>query len=176
MERTRHSPIAGFTLLELLVALTVLLAVIGAGFNIFNGILKANNKATVTNEVRQNGQLAMAIVERVVRNATDVVRFVAPYRIVVLNGNQVVDIACDPTSNPIRNGVIYVNYTKITNDDRISGVHLADCGFEVDKSVWPPIVKVSFTFEQSKFAPNRKDFTARVTLNGTFSLRNVVVR
>ncbi len=59
----------GFTLFEILVAtsLMILIGLIGSG--ILFGVLKGANKVEITNKIKQNGNFALDLMERKIRNA-----------------------------------------------------------------------------------------------------------
>ncbi len=63
----------GFTLIETLVVIFLIGIVLVAGGNIFFGIMKGASKAEVEREVKQNGDYALAIMERMIRNSRGVV-------------------------------------------------------------------------------------------------------
>lgn len=63
----------GFTLVEILVVITVL-AVTGTFiFNIFASILRGNNKTQIIASIKQNGQAALEIMDKTIRGADNVV-------------------------------------------------------------------------------------------------------
>ena len=60
---------AGFTLIETLMVVFLMGIVLVAGGNIFFGIMKGASKAEVQREIKQNGEYALAIMERMIRNS-----------------------------------------------------------------------------------------------------------
>ena len=62
----------GFTLLEVLTVVFILGILVVAGGNLFFSILKGASKAEVTKEVKQNGDYAVAVMERMIRGAQDI--------------------------------------------------------------------------------------------------------
>jgi len=62
----------GFTLIELLVVTAIILVIIGAVSNSFFSSLRGSTKTTVMNEAKQNGDYALSVMERMIRNAVDV--------------------------------------------------------------------------------------------------------
>lgn len=68
----------GFTLIEILVV-TVILAVLGFMVtNIFFTTMRGTSKADVLREVKQNGNYALSIMERMIRNATSITTCSSP--------------------------------------------------------------------------------------------------
>lgn len=62
----------GFTLVELIIVAGIMLIIGLVSANLFFSILKGSLKATVIKEVKQNGDYALAILERGIRNAIDI--------------------------------------------------------------------------------------------------------
>lgn len=63
---------AGFTLLELLVSMSIL-AIVGILLTqVFVTVIRTNTKNEVTKEVKQNGYLAFSVMTRMLQNALDV--------------------------------------------------------------------------------------------------------
>jgi prepilin-type N-terminal cleavage/methylation domain-containing protein len=65
----------GFSLIEILVVVGIISVIGGITSTIFIQIIKANNKGNVITEVKQNGDLALNKIERIVRNAEEVSAF-----------------------------------------------------------------------------------------------------
>lgn len=62
----------GFTLFEILVVITVMITIGLVGSDILLNVIKGANKVEITNKVKQNGSLAMDVMERKIRNALSV--------------------------------------------------------------------------------------------------------
>ncbi len=62
----------GFTLIEILMVVFLLGIIVVIGSNLFFSILKGASKAEITKEVKQNGDYALAVMERHLRNASSV--------------------------------------------------------------------------------------------------------
>lgn len=62
----------GFTLIELLITIAILGIIGGVGSAIFFTSLKTTSKAEIAKEVKQNGDYALTIMERMIRNAKSV--------------------------------------------------------------------------------------------------------
>jgi len=73
---------AGFTLIETLMVVFLMGIVLVAGGNIFFGIMKGASKAEVEREVKQNGEYALAIMERMIRNSREVLKCDTGYLII----------------------------------------------------------------------------------------------
>jgi prepilin-type N-terminal cleavage/methylation domain-containing protein len=171
---------SGFTLIELLVAVVVL-AILGVvGTDLFSSVMKGANKANVITEVKQNGQLAMEIIERNIRQATKAetpntptLILTTPSGIVTFEFLTECKLPCTPASN----GQITMNTNPITSTDTKTGVSVELASFVINE---PPVsnpsapktVTVTLRLQQGVSAPTRKDFRADVTLTTTVSLRS----
>jgi prepilin-type N-terminal cleavage/methylation domain-containing protein len=63
---------AGFTLIETLIVVFLIGIVLVAGGNMFFGIMKGASKVEVEREIKQNGEYALAIMERMIKNSRSV--------------------------------------------------------------------------------------------------------
>lgn len=64
---------SGFTLIEVLMMIFVMGIVVVMGSNLFFSIMKGASKAEIQKEVKQNGDYAMSIMEKMIRNAQEIV-------------------------------------------------------------------------------------------------------
>jgi len=62
----------GFTLIETLIVIFLMGIVLVAGGNMFFGIMKSASKVEVEREIKQNGEYALAIMERMIKNSREV--------------------------------------------------------------------------------------------------------
>jgi len=62
----------GFTLIETLLVVFVLGIVLVIGGGLFFNIMKASTKVEVEKEVKQNGEYTLAIMERIIRNSSNI--------------------------------------------------------------------------------------------------------
>lgn len=61
-----------FTLIEILVVSAIMLIIVGAISSLFFSSLRGANKTTIINEAKQNGDYALSVLERSVRNARSI--------------------------------------------------------------------------------------------------------
>lgn len=73
--KTNIIKIKGFTLVELLVVIALLAIVLAMAGGSFSSILKGSAKAAVINNLKQNGNFAVGVIERLVRNSKEVQDF-----------------------------------------------------------------------------------------------------
>ena len=143
--------------------------VIVVGGNLFFSILKGASKTELTKEVKQNGDYAMAVMERMIKGATALDCTGAPSAITITS----------PDSLPtIFRCLAGVGVTKIaSNSGALTGDNVslgASCpgslSFICYEDVSPPKVKVSFTLYQ-KGSSTRPEEQAQVPFQTTVSLR-----
>jgi prepilin-type N-terminal cleavage/methylation domain-containing protein len=190
----------GFTLIEFLVVLGILVVTVGSTLLFLTSVLRGSNKATVETEVKQNGQTVLNQLEKQIRNAIDAqdkddFSALGPNTIKLFRQDDIpLYVKCLPYTNPPNavNGSIGIvasasttppldsAYISLTNRlDRIAGVDIdcgtPPCGLTVISSSTgvysPPIVSVCFVASQGKDAPSRQDFQANIKFQSTISLR-----
>lgn len=174
----------GFTLVELLVVIGIMAVVGGVGSDLFISILKGANKANVINEVKQNGNYALDVMERNIRNAKEAqlggsptflyndflilkdindnyvqFRFVLPTP-ALTNGK--ITIATDDTLRS--DNTLDPAFEKdMTNTDLVGGISVTSGTFEIvyptPPANNPPYVRINFRAAQGEGAPSRKDYT-----------------
>ncbi|MFZ5366307.1 MAG: PilW family protein [Patescibacteria group bacterium] len=158
----------GFTLVEILVVVFLLGIIVIVGSNLFFSILKGASKAEIEKEVKQNGDYAMNVMERMVRNAQEILQ----------NSD---GQTCESSMNKI----------KIKNPDggetefAFTGTRIASSGayltsentalfsgaFSCDQTRTPPVVTISFTLSQAG-TKERPEEKAQASFSTTVSLRS----
>lgn len=157
---------SGFTLIEMLVAIGLLgiLAVIGS--QMFFSILKNTAKTQVTIEVKQNGNRALSVMSRMIRNARSIELDSCT------TGSSITIV------NPDRESTTFsCTGTRIASES--AGVHPAmyltsekvavkSCDITCDLVAEPNFVTISFTLQATG---TRIEEVAEVDFNTTVSLR-----
>lgn len=171
----------GFTLIELLVvsALIGFLAVMSS--TILSSILRSQNKTTIINEVRQNGNIVIDKFERDVKQAKEISPIGSGTNVTLtLYDGTPVTWDCSGsnfTRDPDGSGLLAP--VSVTNSDLINGVQVNhtvanDCDFTVTGSSGggtPQLVQLIFTLEQGASAPSRAEFEASVEFEVTVGTR-----
>lgn len=171
----------GFTLIEVLMVVFLLGIVVVIGSNLFFSILKGASKAEITKEVKQNGDYAMNVMERMMRNAQEIVQ----------NSDGQI---CTPTMNKIKitnpdgnrtefKCILQDEVTKIASSSasgtgNLTGKNVtlgtscsaASLSFSCDSSKNPPVVNISFDLSQ-KGTGLRPEEKAQIHFQTTVGLR-----
>lgn len=184
---------SGFTLVELLVGMTIL-GLISAGTLLFlSTMFRGSNQANIVSSIKQNGQVVLDSIDRQIRNAAEVAVISPPAGSsnairLSATGGSFIYLACFNTvvSGTPANGWIGLvtsnsatapaTYIPLTNRDAVSGVDV-DCskpaftviGSPSDSA--PQVVQVHFTLNQGVSAPSRVDFKANLDFRTLISLR-----
>lgn len=174
----------GFTLVELLVVIGIMAVVGGVGSDLFVSILKGANKANVINEVKQNGNHALDVMERNIRNAKEANlggsgAFLQDDVLVLkdINDTYVQFHFIMPTP-AITNGKITIatgdtllansmldpaSEKNMTNTDPVGGISILSGTFEIvyptPPASNPSYVRINFRAAQGEGAPSRRDYT-----------------
>lgn len=191
-------PQRGFTLIELLIIFGIMAIIGGVTSDLLMGIFKGANKASVMNEIKQNGNYALNFMDRTIRNASSI-QLSDSDKIVIQNQENASCIRFwmhTPAPLPnVKNGFISyttANYCTVSaidntldesttfpteggsliNTDLVSGVSLTNGNIAVDSFPGKPsTVSVGFTLSQGEKASSRNDYTAAEIFKTTISLR-----
>lgn len=190
----RKSKSSGFTLVELLVVLGILAVTVGVALVFLTSVLRGTNQANIIGELKQNGQVVLDSLERQIRNAKSASVYQtanqppgsSSHIILKQPDNSNIHLVCF-TPTLVGNGWIGVwqdptgvglgdaanLYASTTNKDPVGGVNVNICNVTVTTSTSssPSIVSISFTMQQGRLAPSRKDYVASLEFKTTISLR-----
>ena len=170
----------GFTLVELLVSIGLVLIIGTIGTSVIASILRSYNKAHIINEIEQNGSYVLSLMESQIRNASSAslssphILDVIPqegdaYQFVIEQVTKVVGV------DTFDVGVVKKDTEVLTNDDSTNGVDVViDSGtpenasyFAVDGNKVAIVLKI----RQAPNAPGRIDYQAETTLQTTVVVR-----
>jgi len=169
----------GFTLIELLVVVAILATVGIVSANMFFQTLKGSTKAELTKQVKQEGDYAISIMEKMIRNAKSVESNclstgVVGSSIMIKNPDQeITTFECTGSGDEahIASSSATATVTRLTtNKVKV----LSDCGQFVkctQSGPSPPVVEVKFSLSQLG-SPTRPEEQATVNFQTTVSLRN----
>lgn len=177
MNKKEKSSQKGFTLLEILVVVGVLGVVAVIGSNLLFTTLRGSTKARVLVEVKQNGNYAMEVMERMIRNARSLKSQcqsgMTEFRIENPDLGKTT-FACldvgmaDPRISSGSGSPL--SYVRLTNDK----VKVDSCTFDCqrgEKGIRPDTITINFTLSQAQ-ASSRPERQARVDFKTTVTLRN----
>lgn len=170
---TKNLP--GFTLLEILVVMAILGILIGVASSVFISVLRSQNKTQVINEVRQNADLVINLIERDVRDASNLSPPSGNTLTITRDSGDIIWTCVPEGAN--NNG----HFTRdigsgpetVTNDDTLRGVSVDCTGgvFDVTGST-SFIVRVRFSMNQGVDAPTRNDFNINLPFETTVGTRS----
>ncbi|MDP2632312.1 MAG: hypothetical protein Q8P25_01155 [Candidatus Curtissbacteria bacterium] len=183
---------SGYTLIEFLVVLGLLVLAVGSTLVFLTSILRGSNQANISAEVKQNGQAVLDSLERQIREAKSATRItsslppgVSDELYLVLSDGSNLYIGClNSVSGPtVLNAAIGTkagsapssasDFQTMTNRDSVSGVSISDCQLAATTGSTSngDVVTISFTAGRAISAPTRVDFDASAKFNTTISLR-----
>ena len=168
----------GFTLVELLIVVGLVLIIGTVGTSIITSVLRSYNKAQITNEIEQNGNYVLSLMENQIRNARSVSASdcdassghcstleVTPQEGLVFTFS----LADDGSVGEVRKGA-----EVLTNDDPTNGVDVdtnrGESYFLVEGSA-PQKVTIVLRLTQPPATPDRIDYQAAATLRTTVVVR-----
>ena len=171
----------GFTLIEVLIAIGIIVAISGVAGDTFFSVYRNYTKANLTLEAKQQGNSVLSLAEKSLRDALNVSTISSQVLQVTKRPNIYEEIGC-VSGSVSTNGYIYSKVgsasspeSKLTNDDLRSGVNVKNCVFSVDYVADKPTVKtlkIYFELTQSVSAPSRVEFQSSIPFELTLVLRN----
>lgn len=160
----------GFTLVEMLVVVGVVAVVGMMAVNLFFATLKGSTKTAVLNEVKQNGDYALSVMEKMVRNA----KSLSP-----LTGQTGTITIINPDGGTTRfSCLLDGSVRKIASNSAAltsQNVTLASCPADLFTVTTvagkPSVVTIKFTLIQATVSPSRPEERASMDFQTTVSLR-----
>ncbi len=164
---------SGFTLVELLVTVGLVLIIGTIGTSVIASILRSYNKAHIINEIEQNGNYVLSLMESQIRNAASVSPTSGDVLLLTVTPQDgspyafEMDTEFSGTGATDSIGVVEKGSEVITNDDLTNGIDVViDSGtpanashFSVDGNK----VKIVLKLQQAPKAPGRIDYHAETT-------------
>lgn len=165
-----------FTLLETLVALSIVGIIAAFSINFLATVIKDGSKATVISEIKQNGNYALEVISFYVRNASSLEGCTSTYTngdtLTLKNGTDTIVFTRLPDNGTDLNARIASNSTILTNADKNAGVSVESLSFDCnDPTKKPPIVTITMQLKQSKWV-TRQESSATVDFQTDVALRN----
>lgn len=160
----------GFTLVETLVVIALFVIVGGLSVNLLFSAMKSSTKSAMMNQIKQNGDYALAIMERNIRNAKKVV---SPCDGSSLN--PLIIQNSDGTNTDfyvnVSNGIIYQDTTPLTSNNLklTDSSNIISCNQETGK---PANVTISFTLTPETNSWTSNDPAPKMRFQTSITLRN----
>lgn len=158
----------GFTLIEMLVVIGMLAIIVVVGSTSFFNLLKGSTKTRTVNLVKQNGDYAMGVMTRMIRNARKIDSDCdsGMDEITIINpDNYPTTFSC--LDNPIssNSASLISNQVKVANDN---------CSFNCQRTTIfePDVVTINFTLSQAQVNV-RPEEEVSIVFKTTVVLRNI---
>lgn len=153
----------GFTLIEMLVAVAILGTVGLVSSRIFFTALRGASKSDVIREVKQNGDYALTVMERMIRNAVDITS-VCP---TIANSLTIKNLDGNSTTFSLAGGQISSNSASLTNNKVIVSGLSFTCLRTTGK---PDVINISFSVAQTGAGAGPEEISS-LNFQTTVSLR-----
>lgn len=158
--------VKGFTLVELLVVVGVIATVGTMVGNLFLSNLRTAAKTKALTEVKQNGDYALSVMERMIRNAKEVQAGCPGVgtSLTILNPDgETTEFICDTVNEQIAsNSGIFLTSDKLV---------LTSCSFDCQQpQEKPAVIDISFALRKGNVSWG-KEFTAEASFQTTVSTR-----
>jgi prepilin-type N-terminal cleavage/methylation domain-containing protein len=161
----------GFTLIEILVVMSIVALISVFGLSFLSTILKGSSKTNIISELKQNGNYVLDVMSYYIRNSVSI-DSCAGSSITLRQWDNTTVTFTKINQDDVNkiNSKIASNSSSLTNSDSVSGVSVASLNFTCDSSK-PPVVNIDFSLTQSAWAQNSAEFTGSVPFSTTVSLR-----
>lgn len=163
----------GFTLIEILVVVGILGLIAVIGTNMFFSILKGETKTRVLAEVKQNGNYALSVMGRMIRNAKEITSCTSNMQTITIKNPDREETTFDLSGTRIASrsalGTGYLTSDKVRIDktDPVNKPYRFDCTAVTGS---PAVITIRFTLSQPGVA-TRPEEQATVDFKTTVSLR-----
>jgi len=162
---------SGFTLIEIIVVVGILGIIMIMGSNLFFSILRGSTKTKILQLVKQNGDYAISVMGRMIRNARSVSGSGSSITIVNPDGRPTTFSCSDLDANGANE--ISSNSARLINDE-VKVINNCSNVFSViagEVGTRPDVVTINFTLSQAGVT-TRPEERASVNFQTTISLRN----
>ena len=168
--------INGFTLIEILIVLGILAIIVVVGSNMFFTILKSSSKTKVLTEVKQNGNYALNVMARMIRNGKIGAGECGanPDRITITNPDDgITTFHCcgSPPMIASKSGSLTCEQARLTSNKVQVSSSCNDFISCTQAVGGPPVVTINFTLQQAGTAA-RPEEEALVNFQTAVTLRN----
>lgn len=168
----------GFTLIEMLVVIGALAIIVVVGSTSFFSLLKGSTKTRVANLVKQNGDYALAIMERMIRNGKIVENTEVPPQECELGMSKLKILNPDGGETEFECSESAISSTSATTAEQIpitsDQVKVNSCSFDCQRTriFEPDVVTINFTLSQAQ-EDVRPEEAVSIVFKTTVVLRNI---
>ena len=156
----------GFTLIEILVVIGLLAIIVVVGSTSFFNLLKGSTKTRVASLVKQNGDYALTVMGRMIRNGKVIECELGMSKIEIENpdGGET-EFSCEEDKISSNSASLISNQVKVAN---------GNCSFDCQRtSVFEPdVVTINFTLSQAQ-TDVRPEEEVSIVFKTTVVLRNI---
>jgi prepilin-type N-terminal cleavage/methylation domain-containing protein len=174
-EQNKNSQSSGFTLIEILVVIGLLAIIATIGSNMFFTTLRSSTKSKSLTVVKQNGDYALATMEKLIRDSEKVITNsdgslcttdMNKIKTKRLDGSEV-EFSCEGEGTV--DGLIASNSARLISSD----VKLDSCSFDCSSQgdFYPQVVTINFTLSQAAVTA-RLEEQASINFKTTVTTRN----
>ena len=162
----------GFTLVELILVISLVGVTLGLATDIILSLTRAYAKTQINNELEQNSNFVFQKLEKELRTSTSQISISSSNSQISFN-----NVDGDQITYKVENGAVLRRiealgtFESLTNDDSVNGVYVTctEC-FYLNPSPLANIIRLNITFSQP-LGENKKPFTGSVTLDNTIVVR-----
>lgn len=170
---------AGYTIVELLAVVSILVILMGIISGILYSTLRGSNKTTITTEITQSGSYALSIISGMIIDSTSVTN---------VGGEDIIDCTASPSGSTITlrrtsggintlscaNNTISSDSASLINMDKVqldeNGICSFSCSQKAGDPYSMPIISVVFDLKEKN--TGFVETTGKATFNTSVSLRN----
>lgn len=161
----RQAQRGGFTLIEILVVVGILGIIAVVGSNMFFSILRGSTKTKILQLVKQNGDYAISVMGRMIRNAKSVSG--GGGSVTIINPDEMsTTFSCSDNTIASNSASLISSEVEVANCSNV--FTMLDIG---EAGVRPAVVKINFSLSQAG-TPARPEEQASIDFQTTVSLRN----
>jgi len=167
---------SGFTLIELIVVIAILVVISTISLNILITILRGSLKAEITKDVKQSGDYALNILTRMIRNAHSIESTCSgsSTSITIKNpdGGQS-QFLCDLTNNYVSSTSAHLSPTPVPQPLTGQDFTLSNCSFNCQQTTGnPPVITVDFTLGKNTETFTRAEEKIEIDFHTKVALRS----
>ncbi len=161
----------GFTLIEILVVFSILAVISVVASNMFFAILRGTTKTKTMQLVKQNGDYAISLMVRMIRNARSVGTYTASSIPIINPDGKTTTFSCGDVDGDGNNEIASNSASLISAEVKVVNCNNLFTVTDGEPGIRPDIVSIDFDLSQASVT-TRQEEQALVKFKTTVSLRN----